>query len=116
MVQLEGDWKRDGFVIARQLLPEGRVARLRDVAESCLEQWRASTPGDHHSVPHLNDPAFHRPGSADFVELMETVADTTVLELLRRLLGTEPLFGSVSLFCNPTSSSVEGAWHRVRNS
>ena len=36
---LEGDWARDGYVIARNLLGAEHAARLLEVAESCKHQW-----------------------------------------------------------------------------
>ena len=119
---LEGDWAKDGYLVARQLFTAERVERLRAVAEGCHSQWRNASaesgePGElaggEECMRHLNHPGYFAPGTPGFAELMEAIADPRCLELVEtHCLGAPALFRSTSLFVNPRTASREGPWHR----
>jgi hypothetical protein len=124
MLVTEGDWATDGVVVARQLFPPERVARLQAVARSCHAQWqRASAEsgepgglaGGEECMRHLNHPGYFAPAAdtTGFAELMEAMADPHCLDLIEKhCLGAPALFRSTSLFVNPRTANCEGPWHR----
>jgi hypothetical protein len=122
-MELEGDWRRDGYVVARGVFDDATVQKLRVIAERCLVQHVACNPEDgvprspeetlnHTCMRHLNHPGYCAPGSEEFTTLMESIADPAVLSLVEGLFGGPCLFRSTSLFSNPLGTSTEGAWHR----
>jgi hypothetical protein len=122
-MELEGDWRRDGYVVVRGLFDAERVAKLRVIAERCLVQHCISNPENgeprkpedtinHTCMRHLNHPGYFEPGSAEFVTLMESIADPQVIGLVEELFQGPCLFRSTSLFSNPLGDSQPGAWHR----
>ena len=139
-MRLEGDWERDGFVIARSVYSPATVARLRIIAERCLARWCCedftsrgvsvpsgtadergprdpTTVRGAHSLRHLNHPGFHAPGSPEFATLMEAIAEPAILALVESMLQSPPVFRVSTLFFQPTpehgaDAGHDGAWHR----
>jgi|EP01046_Picozoa_sp_COSAG06_P024601 hypothetical protein len=134
---VEGDWRRDGFVVIRQALRPDTLATLRVEAERCVARhmrWHgAGRPGhednpadssDVHILRNLNrpcdghddgvGPASIGParGSEGFHAVMETIADPELLATLREMFCAEPLFRGTALWINPLETSEEGRWHR----
>jgi hypothetical protein len=127
---IEGDWKRDGYLIVRGLFDAARVEQLLKVSEHCMHQWKlcnpeTSKPGSADpdratSMRHLNHPDYFEGGanSPDFKLLMEAVADPNVLRVAKLCLPETdemcggPLFRSTTLFFNPVGgpeNSSDGA-------
>ena len=99
---LEGDWRRDGYLIARGLYTPARAAALLAVAEGCRRRWMfeanpewggtggpqpvgspSPTPAQlatQRSMRHLNHPHYYKDGARDpgFRTLMEAIADPAV--------------------------------------
>ena len=120
-LRVEGDWRRDGYVVVRGLFSADRVAQLRHIAEHCITQWKECNPENGQPTAnaknatcmrHLNHPGYFPPRSQVFVALMESIADPDLLSLVEDCLGMPPLFRSTSLFVNPLDSSTDGSWHR----
>jgi hypothetical protein len=120
-MRLEGDWRRDGFVVVRGLFSARHVQRLRDTAEACLTQWKKCNPETGQPTPraenatcmrHLNHPGYFRAGSPELLTLLESIAKPELLALVEDCFGMPPLFRSTSLFANPLERSTEGSWHR----
>lgn len=113
-------WQQDGHVVERGLFVSGRAARLAQVCEPILAQWRRCSPEtgkpgggpDATVMRHLNHPGYFRAGADGRADLMEAIADPRVLEVCAAILADEPLFRCTSLFMNPLQTSQDGNWHR----
>lgn len=80
MMQVEGDWQRDGYVVLRNAYGAAAVASLLEVAEHCWAQYEIEPhaaqgtrdPGasmaDATSMRHLNHPGYLTPGSGEDVQ------------------------------------------------
>jgi len=131
-MRLEGDWRADGYLIARELFDAPRVASLLEISEHCRARWmelnpewggpgnpqpRGSPPpsaeqlATARSMRHLNHPDYFEGGaqSEQFATLMEAVADPDVQSLATSVIGPL-LFRSTTLFFNPTQGSRDGDW------
>eukprot|EP01045_Picozoa_sp_COSAG04_P016135 COSAG04_NODE_1324_length_7219_cov_3.786376_1_plen_138_part_00 len=109
-MRLEGDWRADGYLIARELFDAPRVASLLEISEHCRERWmelnpewggpgnpqpRGSPPpsaeqlATARSMRHLNHPDYFEGGaqSEQFATLMEAVADPDVQSLATSVIG-----------------------------
>jgi hypothetical protein len=132
---LEEQWRRDGFVVVRNLLPPDRATHLASLCDGIAAQWRTCSPetgapgaanaADATCMRHLNHPEYFRGDDrgdetgddrgdeiGDRVAMLETVADPRVLALCATILGDRPSFRSTSLFMNPERTSTNGEWHR----
>ena len=134
LMRIEGDWARDGILIARELFDQPRVARLLAVSEELLEQYRTLNPIDGQPGPpsatslfQIHHPGFFGAGSPKLREILEAVADPNVLRLVCDTCKThDPIFSHTSIFFNPIeprppdslgaglpgSSACCGEWHR----
>lgn len=113
-------YETQSYVLVRGLFDRARVERLRLISERVLEQWRGRDPQtgkanddvDAHVMRHLNHSAYYDAATrSQFVELMEAVAEPSVLELVRCVIAAEPVFRTTSLFFNPRRTQ-DGNWHR----
>jgi hypothetical protein len=119
-VTLHDRWQRDDYVIVRGLFDAPRVARLREICEAILAQWRACDPqtGRPGATPdvavmrHLNHPAYFGGHSAWFDEVVSAITASQVLDVLREIFREEPVFRCTSLLFNPAGSRKDGDWHR----
>jgi hypothetical protein len=123
MFELEGDWRRDGYVVARQVFAPERVAQLKVIAERCLVQYCHRGPEqedglvrtpeetvDQRTMRQLHHPGYYAPGERDeLATLLESVADPRILALVESIFGMPPLFRCTSLFFNPLGASTDGA-------
>jgi hypothetical protein len=119
---LQEQWRTQGYVLVPSLITPERAARLSEICDAILAQWRAcdpqtGRPGDKPDATvmrHLNHPAYfvERPANAWRVEILEAAADPNVLEVARTILGEEPMFRCTSLFFNPSGIHLDGNWHR----
>lgn len=120
---LQEQWRRDGFVVVRNLLSPERARHLASLCDGIAAQWRecspetdapgAANPQDATCMRHLNHPSyFLSDESGGRVAMLETVADPGVLALCETILGDRPSFRSTSLFMNPEATSTNGDWHR----
>ena len=120
---LQAQWRRDGFVIIRNLLSAERAQHLASLCDGIAAQWRVSNPetdapgaknaADATCMRHLNHPSyFLGDETGGRVAMLETVADPGVLALCETILGDRPSFRSTSLFMNPEETSRDGHWHR----
>jgi hypothetical protein len=117
-------WRRDGCVLAPQLISPVRAERLRTLCDRVLEQWRACDPqtGEPGERPdatvmrHLNHPAYFAARAAEHAaeraEILAAAADPAVLGLVAAVFGEAPMFRCTSLFFNPSGISLDGNWHR----
>lgn len=120
MNALQDVWRREGYVLIRNLYSPERVAWLRGTCERILSQWRVANPetgqpnGDPEatSMRHLNHPAYFAGDPDGQREMLAAIADPKVLALCRELFAAEPLFRCTSLFMNPTTQQMDGNWHR----
>ncbi len=117
--QLQEQWVREGYFLKRHVLDEGETKELLEACDYILAQrqnWDVvkGEPGgvDDIVMWHLNHPAYtkHRPSA--FKVLMETIACTKILDVVRTILGEDPLFISTRYFFNPTQQGRDGDWHR----
>lgn len=121
MQDLAVRWQEDGCIIVPELIHAGRAARLADIVEPVLSQWRIANPEtgkpgggpDATVMRHLNHPEYFRSAERpDLVALLQAVADPAVLNVCHEILAASPLFRCTSLFMNPQIHSSDGNWHR----
>lgn len=118
----------------RELFDAERVARLLAVSEALLAKYRTLNPingapgaPSSTSLFQIHHPGFFAPGSSELRDILDAVADPSVLELVRDTCNTrDPMFSHTSIFFNPLeprpaaslgdglpgSSSCCGEWHR----
>lgn len=119
-VDLRDQWLTEGSVLIRHVFDRKRTARLLLMCDAILEQWRIANPEtgkpgggpDATVMRHLNHAGYFHAHPEWLGELMDAVADETVLEIVRTILDDEPLFRCTSYFFNPTLTSLDGNWHR----
>ena len=120
---LQEQWRRDGFVVIRNLLSAERAQHLASLCDGIAAQWRVCNPetdapgaknsADATCMRHLNHPSyFLGDETRGRVAMLETVAAPGVLALCETILGDRPSFRSTSLFMNPEETSHDGRWHR----
>ena len=122
MTDLRQQWIEEGYIVVRGIYSPERSARLLNICNRILDQWRVCEPasGNANADPsatcmrHLNHPGYFKETPAEFIEIMNAVADPAVLNVARTILGQEPLFRCTSYFFNPlpTGQSQDGNWHR----
>src|SRR5437588_603347 len=114
-------WKREGYLVMRELISPEHAARLLPICNRILQQWRdeqarKSPPADTADateIRHLNQPSyFNATQTTEFREIMDTVADEQVLQFSAALLDSEALFRCTTYWFNPTRNSSDGNWHR----
>lgn len=117
---LRDHWLTTGYVVVRHVFDRDRTARLRLICDAILAQWRVANPEtgkpgggpDSTVMRHLNHSGYFQDHPEWLGELMDVVADDTVLKVVRTILDDEPLFRCTSYFFNPTQTSQDGNWHR----
>lgn len=117
---LQEQWTQEGYVVLRHIFDGERTARLLTIGNAVLDQWRRANPetGQPGGAPdatvmrHLNHPGYFREHPEWLGDLMDAVADPTVLDTARTILGEEPLFRCTSFFFDPLEGGKDGNWHR----
>jgi len=118
-------WRRDGFLVLRNVVPADEVARLRAICDGVYEDWRRvsrpeSEPGAFAYGPkawvllHLNHPKYHdgAAGRANRAALLDAAASETAQAALRAIYGHEPLFMQMNYYVDPAGEGWSGVWHR----
>jgi Phytanoyl-CoA dioxygenase (PhyH) len=115
----EGLWRTKGYVVSRAVVDASQAARLRDICDDVLEQWRRRDPQtgrpggrDATVMRHLNHPAYFSAGAPGLEEVLRLAAHPNLIELGRLILGEQPMFRCTSYFMNPLDTSLDGDWHR----
>src|SRR6476660_6734547 len=106
--ELHRQWRAQGYLLLRNVIDKGRVAKLYKTSEAALEQWKSSTPegepGGYNYGPdawvllYLNHPKYLKNDRKGLVTLLNTVGDPLILAVLRELLAVEPIFGQVNYY------------------
>ncbi len=117
---LLGNWRTLGYAVVPELISHTRAARLLEICNSILEQWRGrdpqtGAPGDKPDATvmrHLNHPDYFAQHPEWFAPLMDAAADERVRDVARAVFGEEPMFRCTSLFFNPSGIELDGNWHR----
>lgn len=117
---LYDQWRTEGYAFVPQLISAERAARLREISDDILAQWRANDPqtgqpGDKPDATvmrHLNHPAYFQSHAEGLNEILEMAADPRALDVVETILGERPMFRCTSLFFNPSGVELEGNWHR----
>jgi ectoine hydroxylase-related dioxygenase (phytanoyl-CoA dioxygenase family) len=117
--ELAEQWKKNGYVVVRNVLDIAQTTRLRRICDHVLEQWRrrdpqTGRPSDPNAtvMRHLNHPDYFAAGAPGLGDILELAAHPRLLDLARILLGEEPMFRCTSYFMNPLEKSLDGEWHR----
>ena len=117
--QLQEHWAREGYFLKRHVLDDGETKELLEACDYILAQrlqWDVvkGEPGgsDDHVMWHPNHPTYTKDRPSAFKVLMETIASKNILDVVRAILGEDPLFSSARYFFNPTHQGQDGDWHR----
>jgi hypothetical protein len=119
------EWRRDGFLVLRDVVPPEQVARLRAICDEVYAQWKEvsrpeSEPGAFAYGPrawvllHLNHPRYHRGagGRGDLTALLDAAASATARAALQAIYGHAPLFMQMNYYVDPAGAGWPGVWHR----
>ena len=121
IIDLHRTYLDSGMIVVPHVIDHERVARLRVICEHVLSQWRVCDPEngvpgieqpDAFVMRNLNHPAYYEGRREWLVEMLETIADPHILEIVGEVFNDEVLFRCTSLFMNPLEHSSDGNWHR----
>jgi len=118
--KLQQQWEAEGYVVVRNMLDREQSAKLLPICETILAQWRVDNPetgkpggtAEATVMRHLNHTGYFGEHPEWLPTLLDVVADPSVLNVARTILGEEPLFRCTSFFFNPLAGGKEGNWHR----
>ena len=107
-MRVEGDFQRDGCVVARELFSRAFVAQLAAVHEAAcaLHEW---APTEAYFF-HVN--SVFEPGSPLLRILLEAAADEGLREVFRLACGVDPTFSHIVAYHEPKEETAGGGWHR----
>ena len=118
-MQAAKQWREQGFVLVREFLPQEQTQLFKEICEHALQQWLQNGSPDHEGggnpawfMRHINQPEFFRDRPEQLTKLLDLAADPRVLEIVRMMLGEEPIFYCTSLWFNPRTGNIDGDWHR----
>ena len=108
-----------GHCLYCSLLSAEEVADLLRITERVRRQWHTASAEDgkpsdldRHNMRHLNPPGYFRDHPAEFVTLMNLIADERILAFAPRVAGGEPVFRATTLWFEPRTAQVDGSWRR----
>ena len=117
VLQIEGNFEEDGFVIVRQLFDRSRVERLIRILEDAREMYRTLNPetgepgGSPKSFFHVNNTKYFAAGSAELRELLEAGADEQLHAVFELAVGAPPTFSHISCWYEPEQDEDGGGWY-----
>ena len=111
--------KEQSYAVVRGLFDPQTAARLNQICERVLAQWRSAPRSDNPPVGpqanymrHVNDPEYHRGYREDLAFLLNALGAPQVDTAIRTALDEDFLFHIASLYFNPTGQSQDGFWHK----
>ena len=111
--------KEQSYAVVRGLFDPQTAARLNQICERVLAQWRSAPRSDNPPVGpqanymrHINDPEYHRGHPEDLAFLLNVLGAPQVDAAIRSALDEDYLFHIASLYFNPTGQSQDGFWHK----
>lgn len=115
-------WKRDGYLVVRGLFEPDRIARLRETCDAALDQWRReSTPDgmpdgrchkpDAWIMLHLNHPLYHHQGPDRLGDLLNAIADPSVVKILDNVFREPAVHTQINYYIDPSQTRPPN-WHR----
>jgi len=114
-MDLVEQWNENGFFCIPGFIDDELRDRLRQACDSVLERVRMEHERDGQdgsNISSLTDLKYFREDSSPLVTLLEFIASSSVLDLLRSLGAGEPLFHGTQYFHEQVSVDWDGAWHR----
>jgi ectoine hydroxylase-related dioxygenase (phytanoyl-CoA dioxygenase family) len=111
--------KKHSYAVVRGLFDADTAARLRQICDRVLAQWRSAPRHDNPPVGpqanymrHLNDPEYHRGHPDDLAFLLDALGAPQVVATISEALDEEFFFHIASLYFNPAGQSQDGFWHK----
>jgi hypothetical protein len=110
-------WRRDGYLVVRQLFDAAAVAELRAICDDVLCRWLneaadAERAANSTNMAYLTEPRYFTEKPPCLSALLEAIAHRRILATLDELSDRELLFHNTQYFFNPASRSRAGDWHR----
>jgi ectoine hydroxylase-related dioxygenase (phytanoyl-CoA dioxygenase family) len=111
--------KEQSYAVVRGLFDLETAARLHQICERVLAQWRSAPRHDNPLVGpqanymrHLNDPEYHRDHPDDLAFLLNALGAPQLISAIAEALDEEFFFFIASLYFNPAGQSQDGFWHK----
>ena len=113
-MDIEGQFRDNGYVVLPGFLDGARIARLRGVCDRVLSQWLAGKPraGRLTNMAGLTDLKYFPRQRDELLELLRFIAADDVQEALEGLDLGDPLFHNTQYFMEAGDTNWTGAWHR----
>lgn len=116
-------WKEQGYLLIRNAFDPQRITQLREITESAFAQWREESSEDSEPygfcwgpkawiMLHLNHPKYYREHPEWLPYLLDTVADSYVLQVLNEIFTAPPILQQTNLYMDPPGEGWNGIWHR----
>lgn len=109
--QLAYRWRTRGYVVLPRFLGWRDRERLRAACDRAERTWRAGRSGPLSNMAYLTDPRWYDDGRVP-AEVLEFVADRSVLDLIEAITDGTPLFHNTQYFMEQRGADWDGEWHR----
>jgi Phytanoyl-CoA dioxygenase (PhyH) len=114
--QLAYHWRTRGYVVLPRFMGWRDRQRLRAACDRAERSWRNGLPPQRRDGPlsnmsYLTDPRWYDDGRVP-AEILQFVAEPSVLDLVQAIAGDQPLFHNTQYFIEQAASDWDGEWHR----
>jgi hypothetical protein len=114
--QLAYHWRTRGYVVLPRFMGWRDRERLRAACDRAEHTSRERLPPERRDAPlsnmaYLTDPRWYADGRVP-AEILEFVADRSVLNLIQAITGDAPLFHNTQYFMEQRGADWDGEWHR----
>ncbi len=118
-MSLSEQWKVNGYSFQEELFQPHEMTKMLRISENVWQQWleasaengQAGNP-NAHCMRHLNHPGYFKNNDADFITLMNFIADERILQFAEEILEAPPVFRTSTFWFEPEEGIVDGNWHR----
>jgi ectoine hydroxylase-related dioxygenase (phytanoyl-CoA dioxygenase family) len=102
-------YRRDGWLIPRHRLPDGRVTAMRAALDDLIAANPGVRPEKLVSAHIEGDNGEGVRGSRRFLEL---ATDPEIVELVAGVIGDDVILWGCHVFCKPAAEGFETPWHQ----
>ncbi len=114
--QLAYHWRTRGYVVLPRFMGWRDRERLRAACDRAERSWRNGLPPQRRDGPlsnmaYLTSPRWYDDRRVP-AEILEFVAEPSVLDLIGAITGGVPLFHNTQYFMEQQGADWDGEWHR----